>query len=155
MLKELFKKAYKDNEIVKEIMDTKACSLQKLPTALIKKDIRLSIRGLKIKSKQLYVKNRMYVPENRPLQLFLLQQYHNPLIYGHLRYKAMYQKIQANYFWFEMVKHCKQYISNCLTYRHTKAYTVQKQDLLNPLLIPNRKWIDLLLDFVVKLLKCQ
>ena len=90
-LKELFKKAYKDDEMVKEIMDAKARSLQKLPKALIKKDIVLSMGDLKIKSKRLYVKNRMYVPENEPLQLFLLlQQHHNPPIHGHPRYKTLY-----------------------------------------------------------------
>ena len=31
---------------------------------------------------------------------------------------------------------------------------IQKQGFFNLLLIPNRKWIDLSLDFVVKLLKC-
>ena len=52
-----------------------------------------------------------------------------------------------------MAKYCKQYASNCLTCRRTKTYTIQKQGLFNPLLIPNRKWMDLLLDFVVKLPK--
>ena len=54
-----------------------------------------------------------------------------------------------------MAKHCKQYASNCSTCRRKKAYTVQKQGLLNPLPIPNRKWIDLLLDFIIKLPKCH
>ena len=53
-----------------------------------------------------------------------------------------------------MAKYCKQYISNCLICKCTKAYIVQKQGLLNPLPIPNRKWMDLLLDFVIKLPKC-
>ena len=141
--------------MVKEIINVKARGLQKLPTVLNKKDIRLSIRDLKIKSKQLYVKNRMYVPENKSLQLFLLQQHHNSLIHGHLKYKAMYWKIQERYFWFDMAKHCKQYASNCLTCRQTKAYTVQKQDFLNLLPISNRKWMDLSLNFVVKLPKCR
>ena len=98
----------------------------------------------------------MYIPENKALQLhLLLQQHHNPPIHGHPDYKAMYQKIQANYFWFEIAKHCKQYASNCLTCKHTKAYTIQKQGLLNLLPISNRKWMDLLFDFIVKLLKCR
>ena len=113
LLKELFKKAYKDNKVVKEIMDAKACSLQKLLTVLIKKGIVLSIKDLKIENKQLYVKNRMYVLENEALQLHLLQQHHNFSIHGYTRYKAMYQKIQVNYFWFEIAKHCKKYASNC------------------------------------------
>ena len=154
-LEKFFEKACKDNEVVKEIIDAKARGLRKLPTTLIKKDIRLSMSDLKIKSERLYIKNRMYVSENKPLQLFLLQQHHNPPIHGHSGYKAIYRKIQERYFWFDMAKHCKQYAFNCSTCRRTKAYTVQKQGLLNSLLIPNRKWIDLLLNFVVKLPKCQ
>ena len=114
LLEELFEKAYEDNGVVKEIINAKARGFWKLPTSLIKKDIRLSTRGLKIKSKQLYVKNKMYIPENEALQ-----QHHNLLIHGHPGYKAMYQTIQANYFWFEMAKHYKQYALNCLTCRHT------------------------------------
>ena len=153
-LEKLFEKTYKDDKVVKKIINAKACGLQKLPKALIKKGIVLSMRDLKIKNKRFYMKNRMYVSENEALQLHLLQQHHDPPIYGHPGYKAMYRKIQANYFWFDMIKHCKQYVSNCLTCRHTKAYMVQKQNLLNSLPIPNRKWMDLLLDFVVKLPKC-
>ena len=106
-LEKLFEKTYKDNKVVKEIMDAKAHGLQKLLIALTKKGIVLSIGDLKIESEWLYVKNRIYVPENGALQLHLLQQHHNLPIHGHLEYKAMYQTIQANYFWFEMAKHCK------------------------------------------------
>ena len=155
LLEELFNKAYKNNKIVKVIIDAKAHGLWKLPTALFKKGIVLSIGDLKIKSEQLYVKNRMYVSENKPLQLFLLQQHHDPPIYSHPEYKAMYWKIQANYFWFDIAKHYKQYAFNCSICKYTKAYTVQKQGLLNLLPISNRKWMDLSLDFVVKLPKCR
>ena len=51
LLKELFNKAYKDNKIVKEIINAKTRGLWKLPKALTKKDIILSIEDLKIKSK--------------------------------------------------------------------------------------------------------
>ena len=98
LLEELFDRPYKNNKVVKKIIDAKACDLQKLPTALIKKSIVLSMRDLKIKNKQLYVKNRMYIPENTTLQLHLLQQHHNSLIHGHLGYKDMYWKIQERYF---------------------------------------------------------
>ena len=138
LLEKLFDKTYKDNNIVKDLMDTKTRDLRKLPTMLIKKSIVLSMEDLKIGNERLYVKNRMYVLENKALQLYLLQQHHDPPIHGHPGYKAMYQKIQANYFWFEMAKHYKQYTLNCLTCRHTKAYTVQKQGLFNLLPIPTR-----------------
>ena len=89
-LEKLFKKAYENNNIVKNLIDVKAHGFWKLPTALTKKGIRLSMEDLKIENKQLYMKNRMYVLENKPLQLFLLQQYHNPPIHDHSEYKTMY-----------------------------------------------------------------
>ena len=54
-----------------------------------------------------------------------------------------------------MPQDCKQYITNCLVCRHIKAYNTKKQGLLNSLLIPNQKWIDLSLDFVVELPECH
>ena len=72
LLEKLFDKAYKNNKMVKEIIDAKAHGFWKLLTALTKKGIVLSMRDLKIECEQLYMKNRMYVSENKPLQLFLL-----------------------------------------------------------------------------------
>ena len=59
LLEKLFKKAYKDNDVVKDLIDAKVRGFRKLSIVLTKKDIRLSMRDLKIKSKQLYVENRM------------------------------------------------------------------------------------------------
>ena len=50
-----------------------------------------------------------------------------------------------------MPQNCKQYTANCLVCRRTKAYNTKKQGLLSPLPIPNQKWINLSLDFVVEL----
>ena len=90
LLEELFENAYEDNKVVKEIMNAKEYDFWKLPTVLTKKNIVLSMGDLKIKSEQLYVKDRMYVSENEALQLHLLQQHHDPLIHGHSGYKTMY-----------------------------------------------------------------
>ena len=49
-LEKLFDKAYEDNEVVKKIIDAKACGLRKLLTALTKKGIVLSMEDLKIKN---------------------------------------------------------------------------------------------------------
>ena len=63
--------------------------------------------------------------------------------------------MQNRYFWPNMAINCKKYVINCDTCCRTKAYNIQKQGLLNSLPIPNQKWIDLLLDFVIKLPKCR
>ena len=106
-------------------------------------------------SVRLYVKGRMYVTNDESLKLFLLQQHHKPPTQGHPGYKAMLRKLLENWYWLGMPRDCKQYVINCATCRRTKAYNTKKQGLLNPLPIPNRKWMDLSLDFVVNLPHCQ
>ena len=117
--------------------------------------IKLAMRDLTVKnsgnSKRLYMKRRMYIPNDKNLQLFLLQQHHNLAIQKHPGFNAMQQKLLKNWFKFSMASHCKQYAINCATCRRIKAYNAKKQDLLSLLLILNRKQIDLLLDFVVQL----
>lgn len=78
-------------------------------------------------------------------------QHHDPPAQGHPGYKAMLRNMQENYFWFDMAAHYKQYAVNCSTCRRIKVYNVKKQGLLNPLPVRNRKWMDLSLDFVVRL----
>ena len=97
----------------------------------------------------------MYVPENQELQLFLLEQHRNPASQGHPDYKAIFQKLEKNWFWIGMAKHCQHYAINCAICRHTKAYNTQKQGFLSLLPVLNRKWVDLLLDFVVQLPECR
>ena len=70
-------------------------------------------------------------------------------------YKTMLQKLLESWYWLGMPQDCKQYAINYLVCRRTKTYNTKKQGLLNLLLIPNRKWIDLSLGFVVELPECH
>ena len=107
------------------------------------------------RSTRLYVKGKMYVPDEEKLRLFFLQQHHDPPIQGHPGYKSMLRKMLENWYWLGMPRDCKQYATNCSMCRRTKAYNTKKQGLLNPLPIPSRKWMDLSLDFVVNLPQCR
>lgn len=99
-----------------------------MSTEFTKQSIKLAMRDLIVEksktNKRLYPKNKMYVPNNKNLQLFLLQQDHNPPIYDHLEFKTMLQKLQKNWFWINIASYCKQYAVNCATCRHIKAYNM-------------------------------
>ena len=97
----------------------------------------------------------MYVPNNKNLQLFLLQQHHDTPTQGHPGFKTMLKKLQENWFWIGMAIHCKQYAVNCAMCRCLKVYNTKKRGLFNSLPIPNKKWIDFSLDFVVQLPECH
>ena len=142
LLKDLLDKAYQNDE-VKSIITAKRKGLQRLPAGLTKQGIKLATGDLTLKGSgrntRLYVKSKMYVPNDENLKLFLLQQHHNPPTQSHPGYKAMLWKLLKNWYWLGMPGDCKRYATNCLVCRRTKAYNTKKQGLLNPLPIPNQK----------------
>ena len=154
-LEELLKKAYEKDEIVKEIIKAKQDNLRKLPEKILKMGFRIAMGDLEIKNTQLWYKKRLWIPDCDDLKLYLLRNHHDPPIHGHPGYRGMYAKLLENYFWTTMKEDCRRYAVNCSICRRSKAYNDQKQGLLAPLPIPQRKWRDLSLDFVVKLPKCH
>ena len=94
LLENLLDKAYQNNQ-VKSIIAAKREDLWRLPADFTKQGIRFAIENLTLidngrgESTRLYVKDKMYVPGNEKLRLFLLQQHHDPPIQSHLGYKAM------------------------------------------------------------------
>ena len=161
-LKDHLDKAYQNDKVLNSIIDAKRQGLRKLPADLTKQGIKLSMGDLTLRNRgrgrsvRLYVKSRIYVPNDNSLKLFLLQQHHDPPTQGHPGYKAMLRKLLENWYWLGgMPRDCKQYATNCSTCRRTKAYNTKKHSLLNPLPILSRKWMDLSLDFVVNLPECR
>ena len=141
-LKDLLDKAYQES-IVNSIIDAKRQGLRKLPTKITKQSIKLAMEDLTVggsgRNTRLYVKSKIYVPDDQNLKLFLLQQHHEPAMQGHPGYKAMLRKLLENWYWPGMPRDCKQYATNCSVCWRTKAYNTKKQGLLNPLPIPSQK----------------
>ena len=94
-LDDLLEHAYRVDKVVNSIITAKQAGLQKLPADLVKKGIKLAMGDLTLgdsgyeSSTRLYVKSRMYAPDDENLRLFLLQQHHDPPTQGHPGYKAM------------------------------------------------------------------
>jgi transposase InsO family protein len=83
-----------------------------------------------------------------------LRRPHDPPIERHFDYKVMFHAMSNNYFWSQMRDDCRRYAVNCFTCRRSKAYNTQKQELLASLLISQRKWLNLSLNFVEFLFDC-
>ena len=97
LLEDLLQNAYQNDAVVNSIIAAKEQGLRKLPVELTKQGIKLAMGDLTIEgsgnARRLYVKGKMYVPNNENLQLFLLKQHHDPPAHGHPGYKAMFQKL--------------------------------------------------------------
>ena len=70
-LKNLFPNAYEKNKLVQAIINTKVKRLQKLPLKILKQ-VKLAMRDLEVNNNRLYVRDKIYIPNNKKLQLHLL-----------------------------------------------------------------------------------
>ena len=116
-LEEFLDIAYQNDKFLNSIIAAKQAGLQKLLADLTKQDIKLAMGDFTLEntgrksSTRLYVKGKIYVPNDEKLRLFLLQQHHNPPTQGHPGYKAMLWKLLENWYWLGMPRDCKQYVS--------------------------------------------
>ena len=94
-LENLLDKTYQSDGVLNIIIAAKQTGLWKLPLDLTKQGMKLAMGDLTLRNSgrgenvRLYVKDRMYVPDDESLKLFLLQQHHEPSTQGHPGYKAM------------------------------------------------------------------
>jgi hypothetical protein len=154
-LKELLTETYSEDNVIKKIMKTNSNEFRKLSERFRNNDMRLAMKDLKIRNKRFYYEFRLFVSNSNKLKLHLLKSHEEFSMQSHSQYKSMYVKLLKNYFWTAMKEDCRKYVINCVSCRRFKVYNNQKQRLLISLLISQRKWRNLSLDFVIELLKCH
>ena len=86
---ELFANTYKNDKLIQAIIDAKIRGMRKLPRKILKQ-VKLSMGDLEVKNSRLYMQGKIYIPDNKNVQLYLLRQQHNPSEQGHPGYKAMF-----------------------------------------------------------------
>ena len=63
-------------------------------------------------------------------------------------------KGSKNIFWGEgMKKYIQNFVRECLVFQRNKGETIKASGLLQPLHIPNQRWRDISMDFIIGLLK--
>ena len=154
-LEELIAEAYEQDQVVQDIMVAKERGERKLPRHILARGVKLSMGNLTVKDHRLWIGTRLYVPENEALRLRIMELYHKERMAGHPGPKAMYRNLMRNYFWLGMKQDCVRYANHCRTCWRVKARNVQKQGLLQPLPIPQQKWMDISIDFIEDVPPCK
>ena len=75
-LEQLIEEAYRDDEVVQDVMRAKELDLRRLPKHLLDKGLRLSMADLEVRDRRLWVSNRLYVPDKQPLRHAILELHH-------------------------------------------------------------------------------
>ncbi len=101
----------------------------------------------------LWYKKRIYVPEQGGLRGLILKEAHESAYSLHSGSSKMYQDLKEGYWWPNMKRDVAEYVALCDVCQKVKAEHQRPAGLLQPLKIPEWKWDEIGMDFIVGLPK--
>jgi hypothetical protein len=95
--------------------------------------------------------SRMVLPKDDKLRTEILEEAHKTQYTVHPGSTKMYQDLKKIYWWSGMKRDIAEYVARCATCQQVKAKHQQPAGPLQPLSIPEWKWDQIAMDFVVGL----
>ena len=105
----------------------------------------------KERNERFYYRSRLVILDNDELKIKILCAAHDALSGGHSGCGKTLELIQREYYWPRMFDTIRRYVGCCYTCRRAKASREKYHGLLKPLPVPERRWQDISVDFVVDL----
>ena len=99
----------------------------------------------------LHLDGHIYVPEANDLGLYILWYKHDHPLSGHIGQSHTLELVHCDYTWPGIQKYIKDYIKSCTTCTRAKTPRHQPYKLLKQLLIPERPWDSISMDFIEQL----
>lgn len=93
--------------------------------------------------------NRVYIPPDQELRKTILSEKHQTTYSCHPGETKMYRDLRERYWWPRMKSGIARFVAECLTCQQIKAEHPRPGWLLQPNLMPEWKWEDIAMDFVV------
>jgi hypothetical protein len=103
----------------------------------------------------LWYKKRLCVPEIKEIRELILREAHDSTYSIHPRSTKMYHDLKSRYWWYGMKRAIAEYVALCDNCQRVKAKRQRPAGLLQPLKIPEWKWEEISMDFIVGLPKTQ
>ena len=101
----------------------------------------------------LYMNGRLCIPNDNELRKQLLCEAHDTPYSVHPGATKMYQGLKEHFWWNGMKRDVAEYVSKCLTCQRIKAEHRSPAGELQPIKLPEWKWDEITMDFVVGLPK--
>jgi hypothetical protein len=103
----------------------------------------------------LWYKGRIFVPNIKELKDKILREAHESAYSIHPEGNKMYHDLKATYWWYGMKRDVAEYVTLCDTCQRVKAEHQRPAGLLQPLQVPEWKWEEVAIDFIVGLSRTQ
>ncbi|OWY93287.1 Retroelement, partial [Phytophthora megakarya] len=97
------------------------------------------------------VNPRLVIPDNEDLKNRVICENHDVVTAGHPGYFKTYLGVQKKYYWPKMSKYIQRYVNTCELCQRNKARQTKPPGLLQPLDIPEGRWVDISMDFMTAL----
>ena len=88
------------------------------------------------------------MPNSENLRTRIISEVHDSLSASHPGREITYKMIARDFFWPGMSDSIRRYVRNCDVCRRTKPWREGTQGFLKPLLIPDRIWKEISMDFI-------
>jgi hypothetical protein len=103
----------------------------------------------------LWLGKRICVPNLKPNQELILREAHDSAYSIHLGSTKIYKDLETQYWWYGMKRDVTEYVALRDTCQRVKAKHQRPAGLLHPLKIPEQKWEEIRMDFIVGLPRTQ
>jgi hypothetical protein len=109
------------------------------------KDFREDAEGV------VWFKDRMCFPDIKSIRELILKEAHETPYSIHPGSEKMYQDLKKRFWWYGMKREIAEYVAVCDSCQRIKAEHQRPACLLQPLQIPQWKWDEIRMDFIVGL----
>ncbi|WVZ70434.1 hypothetical protein U9M48_019105 [Paspalum notatum var. saurae] len=109
----------------------------------------------KDKQKTLWYKNRICVPNVDSIKKLILSEAHDTAYSIHPGSTKMYYDLKERFWWYGMKRAVAEYVAICDTCQRVKAGHQRPAGLLQQLKVPEWKWEEITMDFIVGLPRTQ
>jgi hypothetical protein len=109
------------------------------------KDFREDAEGV------VWFKDRLCVPDIKSIRELIIKEAHETSYSIHPGSEKMYQDLKKRFWWYGMKREIAEYVVVCGSCQRIKAEHQRHAGLLQPLQIPQWKWDEIRMDFIVRL----
>jgi hypothetical protein len=103
----------------------------------------------------LFFKKKLWILESDQLKLNIIREIHDQSVAEHSNVRRTCKYLNKWYYWSQVKQSVEKYVKNCHICRRFKASRDKYSELLNSLSISNRSWTDIIMNFVIELLKIK
>ena len=94
---------------------------------------------------------KVVIPNDPSIKRTILEEIHSVPYAGHLGYQKTLKKIQNSFYWTDLILDVRDYVLGCPVCQQEKSVNKLPAGLLEPLTLPEQKWADVSMDFIMGL----